>query len=446
MEENLHYFEALGKKLIYDPQTLFCFGLPDSEYKHLNDNMTREELNKRLSAAQANTLSKNASSGNTPPTFRLKPMLCGITLVLTTDCNMKCIYCYENSIDTFESQPLSMDLPCVIDSIDWALQYSSNNETFTVALFGGEPLFKLSLITQLCNHYKNSHKNIRFTATTNGTIFTEEVKNLLKNHPFYLTVSVDGPIAQSITRPLKNGKSSTKLIEHNLIEMLSIAPDRIAVNTVLSHQNTNYLDSYTYFNNLKVLTHIVTPVASKSEALYLSHSDILKILKDSKTICQILLDALRNNTYYTLPSFLGSIYQLYPQTHNTMHCGACTGSLSISANRNTYLCHRFCDTNGFGKYSTISSKQLLGIQNLTISNHKFSQCNDCWAYSLCRGGCFHERYICGEKIADICFLRKGWLELSLAFYYIVFQTMPEKLNLLLEKCCTQSPIRAMELL
>ncbi len=54
MEENLHYFEALGKKLIYDPQTLFCFGLPDSEYKHLNDNMTREELNKRLSAAQAN--------------------------------------------------------------------------------------------------------------------------------------------------------------------------------------------------------------------------------------------------------------------------------------------------------------------------------------------------------------------------------------------------------
>ena len=83
----------------------------------------------------------------------------------------------------------------------------------TIGFLGGEPLRNRSLVhavVALADRLaQQRHLDVRYSITTNGTLFTDADLELFRNHRFAVTVSVDGDaVAHDAQRPLRNGSGS----------------------------------------------------------------------------------------------------------------------------------------------------------------------------------------------------------------------------------------------
>jgi sulfatase maturation enzyme AslB (radical SAM superfamily) len=113
-----------------------------------------------------------------------------VMLTLTEKCNLDCIYCYEHNKTTKEMQK-----DMVFHIIEDAIQKSDTAVELT--FHGGEPFLKFDLIRETAEYFfkkYNPKDRYVFFATTNGTLFTDEVKRWLtkyKEH-FWCGLSYDG--------------------------------------------------------------------------------------------------------------------------------------------------------------------------------------------------------------------------------------------------------------
>lgn len=114
-----------------------------------------------------------------------------VTLVLTHQCNLACVYCYEKHKN---NQRMSLETAKKI--IDYELNLDDNTDEAEIDLFGGEPLLEFDTIKELIEYAKmqNYPKEYVFFITTNGVLLTEERKKWLKENADYLRMglSLDG--------------------------------------------------------------------------------------------------------------------------------------------------------------------------------------------------------------------------------------------------------------
>ena len=115
-------------------------------------------------------------------------------LVSTTwDCNLECSYCFVarkslNLSGGYMTTPVASKL---VEALDHAF---NDAETICIHLYGGEPLLNLPVIRTLLRKVSQKPKGrFVFSITTNGTIRTPEVFELLDAGRFYVILSVDGP-------------------------------------------------------------------------------------------------------------------------------------------------------------------------------------------------------------------------------------------------------------
>lgn len=94
-------------------------------------------------------------------------------LFLTSDCNMRCKYCYEGGDK--KKNKLSMDM--MYRAIDFCEKTADGNE-IDLTLLGGEPLLNRSVFIELMDYIRS--KDIKVSMTTNGTIWDDEILNRIK--------------------------------------------------------------------------------------------------------------------------------------------------------------------------------------------------------------------------------------------------------------------------
>ena len=119
-----------------------------------------------------------------------KKMPFSLSFIVTHECNLRCVYCYENKRDKQLADAEKIKL--VIS------EYLNNEELqeLTIDFFGGEPWLKFDLIKEVCEwtwarQWKNKYK---FFTTTNGTLIHGEVQEWLRSHKeqFWCGLSLDG--------------------------------------------------------------------------------------------------------------------------------------------------------------------------------------------------------------------------------------------------------------
>lgn len=116
------------------------------------------------------------------------PAVRQVCLVLTTDCNMHCPYCYQNA-----KGPRTMDAETVKRSLDLLL--ASRCANLEVVFIGGEPLLEFPLMrmaVQRCSDMRPGHKYVRFRVVTNGLLLSREVVGFLADHDVEIHFSMDG--------------------------------------------------------------------------------------------------------------------------------------------------------------------------------------------------------------------------------------------------------------
>ena len=113
-----------------------------------------------------------------------------IILVLTHKCNLSCRYCYEKNRD---GESMSLD---TAKEIITRFLSDPGIRNVDIVLFGGEPFLEFDLIKNICEWTwsKSWSTEYQFDFSTNGTAFSKESKQWLKENAYRikLTLSADG--------------------------------------------------------------------------------------------------------------------------------------------------------------------------------------------------------------------------------------------------------------
>lgn len=121
-----------------------------------------------------------------------------VTFVLTSQCNLRCRYCYQNAKKPGRLSP---------EAFQAALQVclQSGNRAVEVLFMGGEPLLEFPLIRRAVEFLEDrcpEDMKIRFIVSTNGTLLTDKIVDFLEDHSFATQLSFDGvSTAQDLRGP-----------------------------------------------------------------------------------------------------------------------------------------------------------------------------------------------------------------------------------------------------
>lgn len=126
----------------------------------------------------------------------LTTQMAGMTVFLTTDCNLACSYCiFGGQYDRHPTlSKVDMSWDTLRNAMDFLAANSSEQEEVRVDFFGGEPMMAFDMLVRAVEHLKSVVEGKRVVATiaTNGTILTRRMLDVLIEHDIYLQISIDG--------------------------------------------------------------------------------------------------------------------------------------------------------------------------------------------------------------------------------------------------------------
>jgi len=164
-----------------------------------------------------------------------------LIIVPDLDCNYRCVYCFEKSMQTklkSKRTTLSTD---EVDAIYTSIEQLFPGTDITgkrITLFGGEPL--LSKNRDLVNYIieKGKEKGIGFAAVTNGHDLNEYIPLLGEGQISYMQITIDGPKDIHDRRRIALDKSSSfdKIIE-NLRRVVLETEAQITIRVNLDKEN-----------------------------------------------------------------------------------------------------------------------------------------------------------------------------------------------------------------
>ena len=108
--------------------------------------------------------------------------------VLTSACNLKCVYCQASTCDNGKM----MTEIVAEKSVDLALQ--SPNEYLSFEFQGGEPLLNFEVLKHivLYTEANKGDKTVEFNLVSNLSLLTDEIIDFLKEHCVSVSTSLDG--------------------------------------------------------------------------------------------------------------------------------------------------------------------------------------------------------------------------------------------------------------
>jgi uncharacterized protein len=248
---------------------------------------------------------------------------------------------------------------------------------------------------------------------------------LLREHPFAVTVSVDGRAAvQDAQRPTLGGKESFDAVRTRIGALLANpGRARIAARATVTRHNLDLEDAFASIRALGFLEVGFAPLRSSPSGnaltsaywpeylaalLRLAHSEILAALDGHEIALSNLAIALK---------------QLHRGASAPYPCGAGGGYFSVSAEGRWYACHRAI---GAIEYELGDSDGLDRgkRRRFLVERHVDAQadCRVCWARYLCSGGCHQEKVTRDKPSCD--FIR-SWLEFCLQAYCQLTDERPE---------------------
>lgn len=299
-----------------------------------------------------------------------------LTLVVTHNCNLNCVYCYEHNKSKSEDMTLS-----TAQDVITRYMTSGDNNNIRIGFIGGEPLLKFNLIRDICEWFwsKRWAKDSLFYATTNGTIMTESMKHWFEEHRkhFWLGLSLDG------TKQTHDRNRSNSFSKIDINFFLRNWPDQ-PIKMTLSDRNID-----TIAEDVMFIHGLGFKITGGNFAEGIEMDDFAE---KCKTIAK-QYDALV--TYYLKHQELESPFFQLPfsecESHrlaNQKRCGTGENMAVVDYDGTTYPCTYFSPV-------SMDKKQLKEIQKIDFHDHKrfidYDCRQNCYLYPICNG-CYGDNY------------------------------------------------------
>ena len=159
------------------------------------------------------------------------------TFCLTHQCNLRCAYCY------IDKRAGRMPIEVAERIVESIFASSASGEEIDIGFFGGEPLLEFNLLTKIVDliesHPGYERSAVTLSVVTNGTIFSDDIADFLREHGIVLCVSCDGPPqVQDRFRKYRNGRASSA----KALKTIGIALKRLPLVMVNSVYRPETLD------------------------------------------------------------------------------------------------------------------------------------------------------------------------------------------------------------
>jgi uncharacterized protein len=180
------------------------------------------------------------------------------TICVTHQCNLRCGYCYISKHEGV------MSLPTAGRVVDFAFAQTPADEKIEIGFFGGEPLLAFDrvrdMVTMVEDHPQFARSRVEMTVVSNGTVFSDAIADLIRDHDLGFGISCDGPPdVQDTFRRFCDGRGTGKVVEGVLRDAMLALP-RLMVNAVYHPRTFRELPRVVaYFSELGLRQIYLTP-------------------------------------------------------------------------------------------------------------------------------------------------------------------------------------------
>jgi len=394
-EEGTLLYNSINKSLIYiktNPNEMeeFINNITEDGKNYLKDNLFLKD-EKIPEKKIVNTFINTSKYSSKSLSF---------IIYLNYNCNLKCVYCYENKI----KEQKVMDREIIDEVIKFIKKVivERNPEEVEMCFIGGEPLLYVNKIETIISRVTTGFNNIVFykSIITNGTLLNaNNVKKIIELKIDLVQVTLDGPkIIHDRLRPYKNNRGSFDDIIKNLENINKNKYDlNIIINYNLSLRNIEYVENlFLDLKNKKIKYPIVFSLVFENDENSFEGACCIEVKN------KIWLRAHRIGLLY------GNHYEpFYRETF--LSCAFFRdNNFIISPNGDLYSCisgienekYKISNIGDYGTYKYYSRKS----QCVEKENFINKECFSCKYRILCGGGCVYKKNIYGNYCPKIQFI------------------------------------------
>lgn len=356
-----------------------------------------------------------------------KVELQNLCLVLSQDCNMRCIYCYENG-GSFNKTRKIMDCSTIKKIVDWWISKIPQEISLVrVEFYGGEPLLNISgfmyAIEYINEKMKQLNKKVRYFVITNGTLINGEILEVLKINKVTVTLSIDGDReSQNVNRRLLGNQDSYDIVIQNLHRLLDLNV-RVLARITMTQGNVKRL-----FNSVVSLWEAgidevdCIPVLTNSEKLRIREDDLIELRKTCEMIQKKMVDNLitkKEKFFGNYLRIIGSLYDNWDKFYPM--CGYYSyKKIYCTPDEELYNCEKLIGFNSecLGTVDEIECIQL----KERITSHTYSKkCAECVMRRVCGGYCYADAKQYGNYLGVLCEIQKIQFENAFKIYVTMME-------------------------
>ena len=328
---------------------------------------------------------------------KLESDISNITLCMTEQCNMRCIYCvYSGKYENYRTHSSSsIALKTAYACVD-LLKHTNKDKVF-ISFYGGEPLIEIEKIKKIVAYaQKEIDKNIVFSISTNGKLLNYQNLSYLKRKKNFIHISFDGPEnIQDTYRIDLEGKG----IFHHLMEVVSSLK---VINPVYFRTNVSFNTTVVDWNHISLVKNFFQNELFENQRFQInslnSSENSLGLIKTSKEKLKITLEELKNSSFFhsyfnkmlsRIDMILGN--ELGKEKNPNGICIPGDRKLVCKVNGDLTFCEKTPDNMVIGNIEKGINYQLIKETIDEYTSYCKLKCNECWCVNFC-DLCFAHAY------------------------------------------------------
>ncbi len=374
---NLHLIKGEDWSLIYHVLSNRMLKI-DNQFAELlseaQENEISDELFGLLNHQFENSLQGDPEHSDYSNTGHLKKL----TMILTTMCNLRCIYCYADH-GTYDGYGIMTLTEEDAKRILGAFVENGINSIDEIMFFGGEPLLAVGTIDYVCKSIDDLvrtgvlKKLPEYSMVTNLTIMNDSIKSMIEKYSIRVTASIDGPQEiHDLQRRFANQQGSWETTDKNARK----------IGSLMSGVEVTYTKNHALMGMTKnsVREYI-------AERYHINHTGVAAIsvegCPDLSAGQMNIDDIIQEDPSYDDLSVLSA---LQADMQSDLFCDAGHTILCVLPNGDVYPCHMFVKDRKYCLGNLLSNPRHVLNKDIALPLGRKCEevnCRKCWARRFC---------------------------------------------------------------
>jgi uncharacterized protein len=282
-------------------------------------------------------------------------------------------------------------------AIDLLFKESLDSPEVHIRFFGGEPLLNWPVI-QMCVEYAENKaritgKKASFSTVTNGILLNETKIRFMKDHHFFVQISIDG--TQDMHDAFRvdiDQKGTYKQATRHVSDLIQIMPPtKLQARGTITHADPDIIKAFDHLRYLGFDAPEVRPVTGHQPSYGMTVEDYQKYNQGASELARRLFNSHPEEARHYMALFDPYLSMLISGSPRRPPCGAGRNMIGVATDGAIYPCTDMTgkedDPIHFGDIHTGLRREKKGefLQIVDVDNK--IGCRNCWARYICAGAC-----------------------------------------------------------